>query len=432
MGDSKYYSIDQFLNIIFLTIFIVFLTTGLIYSIYKASKKISKKNSLCFILLIIISICAFSENVFVSERSAYASRILSSVLYVILNAFIAKLFIGFCQKAKRINFITYTFIGIMLIAVILKQRCFIANYSFNYVTYGSCYRIFNIYNCILSLFSLIKLARSKKIEEANINKKTFIITSVFLWSLPIIIFQILLLSKVVIAFRAEYICWFLIGLYLTYLSKQFSAYKISDAIFNDVKNCILDYVFIIDTNGSIVYKNKRVIDSTIFKETGEIDTKNIFSIFNGEISIINYKDNDIIQYKNDYYFDYSSKDIRKNEKIVGYILMFADITKLVLILNKLNDKQIEAINKNKELKHYKEIVYDLEKENEINELIREFAKVEEKSIIELKEEIKQLNSLEDELFIVKISQITEKGRTALKDLRKTVSLYLKYYGGSND
>jgi hypothetical protein len=132
------------------------------------------------------------------------------------------------------------------------------------------------------------------------------------------------------------------------------------------------------------------------------------------------------------YMGYSKKSIIKNNKLAGYIITFTDITELINMLDELNMKQSETVKANTKLSHYKEIVYDIEKEKEINNLLDEIANNQQKSMLELKCDIDDVKISLDEDFIQKISKIITNAKHDLQDVRKAVTAYMNYYGGEND
>ena len=115
------------------------------------------------------------------------------------------------------------------------------------------------------------------------------------------------------------------------------------------------------------------------------------------------------------------------EKIAGHIITFTDISDLIHMLDSLKIKQEEAKAANIKLALYKEIVYDTEKDREINSLLEEIANNQQQSMQKLKIEIENLSDNMDADFSKNIQKTIEKGKSNLLDVRTAVTEYANFY-----
>jgi hypothetical protein len=205
------------------------------------------------------------------------------------------------------------------------------------------------------------------------------------------------------------------------------------SIFNNVKDLIMDYVFIIDKEGKIVYKNKGIDSVDFFKDVKSIQIENIFQMFNIPIELreayekkfIKITQNDVV-----YYYSYTIKSIFNEDEEVGNIITFVDITDLILLLDDLKKQQKHTQNINNELQAYSQNVFNLEKEKEINVLLDEITLNQEQSMMQLRSDIMEMVE-KHEHFQLDLSEAIKEAKSDLSDVRAAVSTYMQYYEGDN-
>lgn len=246
------------------------------------------------------------------------------------------------------------------------------------------------------------------------------------------IFLILLFLPLTFIIKAQLqtnASYVLYTLHYILISNKFTKYKVSSSIFSDVKKLILDYVFIISANGNVIFKNDKVIDSDIFSDGRLIDIENIHKLFNNKITMRNAFSKQFIKVETDenFYFQYQKKEIMDKGKLAGYILTFVDITELISMLDALSDNREQIKKTNIKLDKYKDIVYDVEKEKEINTLLDEIANNQQKSMYILREKLEELD-VNDDRFLDDLEEISANAKLNLKDVRAAVTSYIKYYG----
>lgn len=352
MGDGRYYTPEQFFNMIFFTILIIYIVISLMIYLYKGSKN-NKSLLLAEIILGLSVICRFIEEI-VYKQSA-----------IDFFGFVSNMFLW-------VYILTY----LMFFSYMVVKRCL---------------------------------------------DRFIFITFILLFGIPFI----LALS----GSGSDRIIYLLFNINFSVVSTRFMPYRVSSSIFGAVKDFILDYVFITDEDGYIIYKNTGVIKSDFFKDINKIDIRNIENNFSNEVIMRSAYDKTLIKYinGNETYFQYNKKELLKANEIVGYIITFIDITELINMLDQLKIKQEETTRANSKLTKYKEIVYDIEKEKEINNLLSEIADNQYTSMRKLKENINLLRDNIDDDFYNKIADIIQHAKGDLHDVRKAVTAYMNYY-----
>ncbi|MCT4543660.1 MAG: hypothetical protein N4A63_08975 [Vallitalea sp.] len=350
MGDGRYYTSEQFFNIILFTTLIIFVVITFMFNLYKVEKY--KKY-----------ITALGSLLGVSLVSAFISEVAYSIPVIIASDYL-----------KSIALLAYL---------------------------------------IGNTFLLFK----------NKDDKNFIV--------PIYIILLLIPIVVIIKSKIEinitYILY--VAIYI-FISNRFAKYKVSSSVFADVKKLMLDYVFIISIHGDVIFRNDKTINLDIFKESKIIDVDDISEMFTYETTIRKafskqfikvYADNDNILY-----FQYHKKEILDKGKLAGYILTFVDITNLISMLDELSENREKTKKINLELDKYKDIVYDIEKEKEINNLLDDIANNQQKSMYILKKHLEELD-INDDYFLDDLDNISEIAKSNLSDVRAAVTSYIKYY-----
>lgn len=220
----------------------------------------------------------------------------------------------------------------------------------------------------------------------------------------------------------------LLSLHLYILYNALPKYKISSQLFSDVKNQLLDFVFITQVDGSIIFKSDKVIQSSFFRKTQKINSDELSTLLTGTIMIRHAFGKHFIKMVGDdsVFFQYNKKDIYNKGRHVGIIWTFTDITTLINLLDELKEKQQEMKESNLRLMKYKEQVYEVEREKEIHALLEEIANNQQKSMMNLKCEIVKLD-IDNPEFSVKIDKLIKEAKFSLAEVRKAVSTYMSHY-----
>lgn len=348
MGDGRYYTPEQFFNIILFTTLIIFVVIAFMFNFYKVEKHKKYIRTLGSMLL-------------VSLVSSYIFEIAYSTLVIILSDYLR---------------------SIVLLAYLMGNT--------------------------------VLLFRNK-------DDKNFI-----MWA-----YLILLFIPIVVIIKSQIetnIIYVLYVLHYILIFNRFTKYKVSSSVFTDVKKLMLDYVFIITIHGDVIFRNDKTINSDIFKDRKLIDIDNISELFTCKTTIRNAFTKQFIKVDADkiLYFQYHKKEILDKGRLAGYIMTFVDITNLISMLDKLSEHREQTKKTNIELDKYKDIVYEIEKEKEINNLLDEIANNQQKSMYILKNQLEKLDT-EDDYFLDDLDNISDKAKSNLSDVRAAVTSYIKYY-----
>ncbi len=136
----------------------------------------------------------------------------------------------------------------------------------------------------------------------------------------------------------------------------------------------------------------------------------------------------MIRFKNEavYYFQYRKKEIISEGEISAYILTFVDTTHLIAMLDEYELKREAVFKSNVRLRRYRDRVYEIEREKEVNNLLQEIAQNQTKSLVALKQNIEKID-INDENFDNDIDALISRAKSNLSDVRKAVTTYINYY-----
>ncbi len=209
----------------------------------------------------------------------------------------------------------------------------------------------------------------------------------------------------------------------------------NDLSFEKIRSVMDDYVFVVDANGKMVFKNDNAMNADIFVGFDDFDVyhpEDAFAMEDKETR----KEHEAVYIRltndnNDIFFSYRYKSLLDKEQIIGYIITFVDITALMGLLNELEIQEQKTKETNQKLLAYKEVVYYLEKEKEINALLEEIINIQDKSMLQIIESIDDCAlSIKEKSFASRLDAVIELTERNLNDVRKAVTAYREYYGGN--
>lgn len=382
MGDGRYYSVGQFTNTLMMLIMVMLMTIDLVAIIYKqGASKINRWLIGAYAFLYVSLILRFIEGVILPSNwhkwIANASQMM--VVSVVL------------------------FMGVFLMGLLLGKRVRGAN------TFGNLLvprRMMKLTGLVFLLLCLSALT-----------------TQIFLPA-PWVDYSMLIFIGCL-----AYLLHWLLGV--------FEPYSISYSVFLKAKDLILDYVFIYDRKGTLIYQNNHSECGDFFDRQRHINPDLVEEMFDQPVEIQTLNGKTYIKYTDlvtdtDTYFTYSLKPLTSNGKEVGGILTFTDVSGLVGLLERLNKEQKDSESVNKELKLYAKIVYQQEKEREIDALLKDIAQNQEISMLTLKDEMLNLQNKVGEAYENDIHQMIKMAKENLADVRRAVSTFRAYYGGHDD
>ncbi len=382
MGDGRYYTFEQFTNTFILLVIIMLMTVELVATLYKQmNNRRNKQLIVIYLLLYFGMILRFIEEVTVVSRWL----------------------LGITIIGKGIMALVVLLLGVFILRVLLDAKGTDPSSSGDIATTGN------------------ELA--------------------FVWST----FLIMCVGTfLVFAFMVEPWAgyWYLysygfMAYLLHLLLKMFAPYSINASVFTKAKDMILDYVFIIDIKGNLIYKNNHSERDDYFRRLKLIDTNAVELMFKQPIQHQKLNGKDYIKYTDlvtdiNTYFSYSLEPLISKGKKVGGILIFTDVSGLLQLLENLNKEQTDSEMVNKELQQYAKIVYRLEKEREIHLLLDDIAQNQEISMLKLKDEMLNLQGYEGNGYAKRIRNMINMAKDNLADVRRAVSTFRAYYGGKDD
>lgn len=417
MGDGRYYTYFQFVDIMVLTLLSVLSVISILFFHYRKNKDmniiyITVPTDMIYVFLVIRIIESIIPNLIVAStlRELQLILLLTSIVLCILN----KNYIN--KKIKPILLVSLVFaLTIPFLNIVIKT------YKFHTILYSDYYKMFLFFamNC-LSGYLFFK-------KNSEITKYKLIVIII-----PMLIYLIIvIINSYWVCYMELFISLFVI-IYTNLVFTLNSESSHSILAFEKIGNISTNYIFVIDNNKKVIYSNDMAKMSEFFSDIKYIE--NITSIFKGDkIKNNTHLDKNYINIKKDdeeFYFTYGFSELFHNEKIIGHIVTITNITDLILLLNDLENKKSQSIMINEKLSNYSKVVYHHEKEKEINNLLEEVVESRDaqmKHLINLIEDTK--NKIDSDDFENYIEISIEKSNEILDDVRKTVSKYREYYGG---
>lgn len=441
MGDGRYYTVNQFTSVVFLTVIIIVMIITVMLSMYKSSGgRISRRLIALNITFSCVAILDFTEAMIVNESSGYVVRLISSLLCMGLNVLMISLHLALLKKwikkpLASVSYVLYGAFGLLALALLINKSWLLVSYGFDKVVYGSPYIIgMFISHLILGGLWFLTLWHGRRVVEHKTRNQMACVIILLFWYFPMSLYILRLVALKLQINSTSYVFYLFSAIGLVLLYQVFKPFRLRTTIFSDVRDLIQDYVLIIDDKGAIIYRNNRVSTSEIFRPIKTLRLEALGELFNGAIQIREAYNKEFIKHlgNESRYFSYSHKRIGDATKSEGNIITLTDITSLMDMLDELKKKQVATAKTNKDLFHYKEVVYELEKEKEINNLLDEIAANQQQSMTALKADIQRMSGSQEQYFIDEVTKLIGSAKKNLQDVRSAVTAYMHYYGGNND
>lgn len=430
MGDGRYYTYYQFFDVILITFLAMFAIGSILYCHYRKNTDTDIFHIyLSFSLIILFSILKIVETII--PNLVYASILRNvelGVLLLLLNLVLINNSIIKHNKRKIIPIL------IVLLMIIAFTEMFIISYKFHDISYSYFYKgLLGISFVIISIFSIRDIFITTKNEEFSSNKVISGFRFLFL-VIPAFAYLIIVINN------RSYTCYFEILLaisytiYLDFMFNMGSESSLSMLAFDKIGDMSTNYIFVIDTSYKLIYKNEAVQKSGFFAGVENIDISNITAIFIGDsIKNSTHFGKEYIRLKigsEKNYFTYKIVSLNHNEEDIGYIITITNLTDLIKLLIDLENKKEQSKSANERLKNHSKVVYHLEKEKEINNLLEEIVSSRDEQMKYLSELISDTkDKIDDEHFEKYIDVSIKKSNEILEEVRLTVSKYREYYGG---
>jgi hypothetical protein len=420
----------------------MFTVASMVMSHYR-NKEIrgGKYITVTFLDITLIVIGRVFETVLPSIYVAKGLRYFESMMLIIATAtFYYYLFVymfplyrngsdGFYNKMKIMFLIVLIFLGINT-----KGTFLIESYSFFNVVYSFFY-----IGLLCSLLGMIVISSAVIFKSENQMHKIYTNKKIFIWitllfTTPIFIYILALMKKSDCIDFIELFVYFIFCIAINTMSYSTTPFGLTTLAFDKIGDMIVDYVFVVDTNSNMIYKNKATNDTKFFVKNENVDVFKIKSLFRGSIeekkNALGNTYIKLIKDNKQYYFTYKLKDLKNEDKLIGYMITITDITELMKLVYSLKERKEKAEEANKQLKNYSKVVYHLEKEKQISLLLEEIIKTREKAMEKL---IIRINNLESKLgqddFESYIEDAIKHNGDILNDVRQAVTTYREHYGG---
>lgn len=442
MGNGRYYTFEQFYSVIVLLALVIFIITSGIFCYLRTTNNDGKKYfSAIFTQLIIIAVARFVEEVIVSVDIAKNLRYSQNVVFLGLSAIFFYYFIskiipmfesienGGISKSKMDKYflrgLFAILMGLLIYGVSIGESFIIKSYSFDNIIYTKEYAII-ILICLLILFVIC-------VQTLFIGSKSRIISMLVLVMcvVPYCVYFIFVKNNISNVDIIEVVLYFMFTIMVNILATSFIPGNIAPLAFDSIKDMILDYVFITDENGKIVYKNKNVSNTDFFNHWENIKLNNIKELFVGcvkERKSLNKSYVQLINNNSKYYFSYKYKILKNKNKVNCNIITITDITDLIEMLEDLEKTKKKHKKINEKLSDYSEKVYYMEKQKEINSLMEKIAKSQENSMLQIERKIDHaVSKIDHDTFENYIDDIILLSKNNLSEVRKAVSVYKEYY-----
>lgn len=393
MGDGRYYTFRQFFFVSFLLIQLIVMIVLFVQGYYKLRHQ-RKSFMRLSVLLMTVTTLSIYEQVTIMDGLWLNRMSVGIIVYSVM----IYLFNFIWQKHHLV------LEGLVFLILVLLLPMSIVKYDYFAVTYAS----FMKYIVLgLGLIACITLIFQKTHQP---------------WiMLPIILGLYECISVPNYSHLLMYLTSGLMVMYALLILKQLTVKQLKSKLFHKIEHLIKDYVIITNNHHEIVYANKPYQLSDWFQQHPIVE-KSITSVFVDPVKEIQaYQQQWLYLMKANRYFIYQSKKIEHQNHITGYLHTLIDMTSLYELLETLKQQEEETKKVNQQLQRYKGLVYELEKEKEIQILTEEIMSNQQAAMLMIKEKLGEINDTSD------LSQIILEAKDNLRDVRKAVTTYMNYY-----
>lgn len=443
MGDGRYYTYDQFFSTILLVFLIIFIILSLTLSYFRNKSHNGKKHIVVlFVWLTMAAVLKFVEELYMLENVCETLRLLQAVLIMLsygsftlyLCSYYLTLLIT--RYLKRILVIVMVVLSVVFTfaRTIDGYSLLIKAYRFGITEYTNVYIACLIGLGMLVFASMVRvLIKAKKARDLDRIKFTFGVICLF-YLAPLVIYIVATANAVWFLNEIEIGLILLSAITMNIVLNSKVSYGITPFAFDKIKSVMGDYVFVTDINGKIVFKNNLANQSDLFTDSDVLKMDSLQDSLNGHIVCKKDHGVEYIELNKDTTkrcFSIRYSQLKDKMTVIGTIITFVEITELIAILNELKVQEAKTRSSNEKLKEYKEIVYDLEKEKEINTLLEEIVTVQEKNMFEVLGRIDNCESkIHDKHLTEYLDETIARIQSNLSEVRKAVTAYSQHYGGN--
>lgn len=417
MGDGRYYTFYQFFDVFLIMILVVLCLWTLVGIYYRKNENAHLSN----IFLPLIAIVGFSllrlvESVYPDLDLALSLRNMS--LYVFLIILV-------CSNLWKFKFKKW-FCLLCFLLLIVAESSFdlVSEYHFHEMVYSDVYKVLLVIAIVSSLiicFREMKMSELKGIDY-------------LLFTIPIVFYCLMVFyeSAYVDYMELATLLVMIFYIHLKFIKSDASSYTL--LAFDKIGNMGTSYIFVVDEGHHIIYRNNAGKNPKVFQESSRLDSHDFSGLFVCDHhKKYSYKNKDYIELiigEEKIYYSYNKTPLIDDQGLAGHIITFIDITELLNLLRDLQDKKAQSKMVNKQLMNYSKVVYQLEKEKEINKLLEEIITSRDQQMNYLSQLVIDAKAkLYHDCFEECIEVAIQKSNEILDDVRETVSKYRAYYGG---
>lgn len=398
MGDGRYYTTYQFLDVLMALVVAALAVFSLVYSHYRKNKH--NPLYICFAMGLIISVLRVFESVLPNLVLCAGLRRVQIVLLCALIVQTAR--IGKNPKTKPLIAVTAA-LGLLALWAPL-----IHNYRFHHIQY-------TLFAKLLITCAVLYTALSLKLNR----------TAFWCVHLPAAVTLIAVYTEAPIVDYAELL---LLGGVTLYQHMRFKEAAYTLRAFNRVGDMGSSAIIVLDAAGRCVYKNHA---AKSFASNASIDLEHLDAVFNSqEVQVVQRggKTPIAVALKDGIrYYDHSVTPLKDR---TGHILTFTDITDLMALLDTLETKKKQAEAAHAQLSGYAKVAYHVEKEKAINRLLEAVVGSREKQMVQLAQKIETAGAhIGEAAFERAIEAAMAESNALLASVRDTVTQYRAYYGG---
>lgn len=420
MGDGRYYTFYQFFDVLLIMISVIFSLFSIVHFYYKKNNKAS----IDYIFYPLYSVTIFGvlriiEYVYPNMEVCIKLRNLSTIILI------ATIVTSRLSRFKIKKYFYMILIGLVTV-LLIRHNIFISDFEYHNIVYSSYYKALVVIVMVHSLVISYKVSIGK-------DSKILLLPDLMFFLIPVLAYGLIVfLNKhFVDYFETTLMILLTVFINIKFFKADESSY--TTIAFDKIGNMGLSYIYVIDDAYKVIYKNNMVKSSHLFQSVVSLDLDDFSKLFGSETLVkYTYKDKEYFELtiEKKYYFSYGMTELHEEDKCIGYIVTFADVTELLDLLIHLEEKKHETKKVNERLKNYSQVVYHLEKEKEINKLLEEIVTSRDRQMTYLSQLVQDATSkLEDDLFEKYIEVAINKSNEILEDVRETVTKYREYYGG---
>jgi hypothetical protein len=434
MGDGRYYTYYQFWGIVILVSLSIFVIASTVAGYYRNR---GNKNDIqllhLFLGLTTLIIIKIIEFVIPSVTSGLFLRGLFAIgIFILIFEWFNYLNSTFLQFKKfynrKIAWAVFSFMALTLLYS--RGNLFFKDYHFFESKFSWIYTLCCLIMTVLAFsFVVISAVARRKIHKiyANITITGML---VIFNLLPLLFYTVTVFIESNYIDFAEIYLLFMLACSFNLVMYNQAPSGITVLTFEKIGDIINDYIIVIDLRGKIIYRNRAVLQSDFFDFKDNIQIDHINKIYKQSVILQESDDEEYIHLmdgEDDYYFGHQVEQIINHGEIIGHIITIVDISELVELLHQLRDMKLQAKEINKQLVNYAEVVYNVEKEKEINELLEKILESREDDVKKLIEQIDFIiqEKRQDDYTYMKdqIDYVIEFNKKIIDEVRKTVNSY---------